>query len=143
MKLMKIEETTSRIFEVVHELFPKYKIPTEEQTHLFTAPRHLLGLGGSQYGVGANPRVYGADTGLDNYKYIDTIVHELVHHNGFRGHGPSFQRELAKVAYAVLTAIKQKYPEETKKWEVTKHEDEKTQTTVIRIYDINAKPPSW
>jgi len=119
MKQLKIEETTNRILEVVHELFPKYKIPSDEQLHLFNAPRNLLGLGGANYGVGANPRVYGSETGLDNAKFIDTIIHELVHHNGFRGHGPYFQRELGRVGTAAFKRLKEKYPDDTKNWEIS------------------------
>ena len=133
MKLMPIEETIQKILGCVHEVLPKYKIPSEEQIHLFNGPSYILGLGGTNYGVGANPRKYSAETSLNNYQFIDTIIHELVHHNGFRGHAVSFRTELARVGSLVLPRIKEKYPNETEAWEIERRFVDGTQTVVTQI----------
>ena len=99
MKALPEEEKIETILKNVKILFPNLNIPPREMWHFFDSGSYL-GLGGKGYGIGINVKI--TDT---TFNFIDTIIHELVHYQGIRGHGKNFRQKYDEL----MTAYIKKY----------------------------------
>ena len=107
MKPLPEEEVLEEIFDLIKQANPKLLIPDPDVVRFFNSNR-VLGLGGPHHGTDFNIAKYQNDLSINNEGLVDTVCHEIIHFNGFMGHGPAFVGALGILLKKVNKIIKGK-----------------------------------